>query len=282
MIRFRARTDNRGGSERGRRAEDRGDPEPGRPQPRDNAVLLATRRRARRTHRRGRELVHVRDLGLAAGGAHHPRRGPARGPRPPARGRRRLLHPIATLWRSLLRRGLFQRDTRLGRFTAELHTPFDAFERASDAVARGNLKVFEEIGLECARYLEATAPGTDGFSGFVAGLRPGDPPDGQRYLRQAFQRYERLRDERDPGGARSSPSSRTSRSACTSRRGSSPRSSRRSTPALPRTRSSGGARSWRCSPPRGAGGRSYAARPPPLPALPPRASSGQRAGSRAK
>ncbi len=67
--------------------------------------------------------------------------------------RRRLLHPIATLWRFLLRRGLFQRDTRLGRFTAELHTPFDAFERASDAVARGNLKVFEEIGLEFARYL---------------------------------------------------------------------------------------------------------------------------------
>ena len=25
---------------------------------------------------------------------------------------------------------------------------FDAFERASDAVARGNLKVFEEIGLD--------------------------------------------------------------------------------------------------------------------------------------
>ena len=64
-----------------------------------------------------------------------------------------LLHPIATLWRRLLRRGLFQRETRLGRLTAELHTPFDAFERASAAVARGNLKVFEEIGLEFARYL---------------------------------------------------------------------------------------------------------------------------------
>jgi hypothetical protein len=110
--------------------------------------------------------------------------------------RRRVLHPIATLWRSLLRRGLFQRDTRLGRFTAELHTPFDAFERASDAVARGNLKVFAEIGLEFARYLEAT---TSGFREFAAGLRPGDPPDGQRYLRQAFERYERLRVEHEPG-----------------------------------------------------------------------------------
>jgi hypothetical protein len=117
-------------------------------------------------------------------------------------GRRRpLLHPVATLWRSLLRRGLFQRDTRLGRLTAELHTPFDAFERASDAVARGNLKVFEEIGLEFARYLEAT-PGApveaESFRQFAAALRPGDPPDGQRYLRQAFERYERLRVERDP------------------------------------------------------------------------------------
>ena len=62
-----------------------------------------------------------------------------------------VLNPLATAWRRLLRRGLFQPGTRLGRLTVELHTPFDAFERASAAVARGNLKVFEEIGLEFAR-----------------------------------------------------------------------------------------------------------------------------------
>jgi len=90
-----------------------------------------------------------------------------------------LLHPIATLWRRLLRRGLFQRETRLGRLTHELHTPFDAFERASDAVARGNVMVFEEIGLQFARYLH------------------GDQPEGHRVLRQAFAHYERLRIERD-------------------------------------------------------------------------------------
>ena len=71
-----------------------------------------------------------------------------------------LLHPIATPWRRLLRRGLFQRDSRIGRLTSALHTPFDAFERASDAVARGNLKVFEEIGLEFARYLHECPPDT--------------------------------------------------------------------------------------------------------------------------
>jgi hypothetical protein len=110
-----------------------------------------------------------------------------------------LRHPLATLWRRLLRRGLFQPDTRLGRLTAELHTPFDAFERAGAAVARGNLKVFEEIGLEFARYLEECPPnaGPEAFRRFADRLRPGDPPDGQRNLRRAFERYERLRDEAD-------------------------------------------------------------------------------------
>ncbi len=113
-----------------------------------------------------------------------------------------LLHPIATPWRRLLRRGLFQRETFIGRLTAELHTPFDAFERASDAVARGNRKVFEEIGLEFARYLHDcpadTSTDPTAFQRFLDGLRPGEPPDGQRYLRQAFARYERLRLEGDP------------------------------------------------------------------------------------
>jgi hypothetical protein len=98
---------------------------------------------------------------------------------------------VRTLWRRLLRRGLFHRETRLGRLTSVLHTPFDAFERASDSVARGNLKVFAEIGLEFARYL-------DDADGFLDGLRPGEPPEGQRYLRLAFERYERLRSEDDP------------------------------------------------------------------------------------
>ena len=98
-----------------------------------------------------------------------------------------VLHPVATLWRRLLRRGLFQPKTRLGRLTAELHTPFDAFERASDAVARGNLKVFEEIGLQFARYVNDSR----------LELRPGDPPEGQRLLSQAFAHYEQLRSERD-------------------------------------------------------------------------------------
>ncbi|HEX5619328.1 MAG TPA: hypothetical protein VFX51_12965 [Solirubrobacteraceae bacterium] len=88
-----------------------------------------------------------------------------------------LLHPIRSFWRALLRHGLLNRESRFGRFVWKLHTPFDAIELASDAVARGNRKVFEEIGLEFARYL------TLDFATFMDGLRDED-------LRQAFTHLE--------------------------------------------------------------------------------------------
>lgn len=71
--------------------------------------------------------------------------------------------------------------------------PTSAFERASDAVARGNRKVFEEIGLEFARFLALPtkdgAMDPAGLASFRDSLRPGDPPDGQGYLKQAFNSY---------------------------------------------------------------------------------------------
>jgi hypothetical protein len=105
-----------------------------------------------------------------------------------------LLHPLQTLWRRLLRLGLLQPERPLGRLTAELHTPLDAVGRASDAVARGNLKVFAEIGLEFARRLEQDEP----LERFLEGLSQGEPPGGQRLLRQAFAHYEQQRAEPDP------------------------------------------------------------------------------------
>jgi hypothetical protein len=93
-----------------------------------------------------------------------------------------LMHPLRSAGRWLLRRGLFDSSSRLGRFMGRLHTPFDAVELASDAVARGNRKVFEEIGYEFARWLQDEP-------GFLDSLRPGDPPDGQRLLRAAFTHY---------------------------------------------------------------------------------------------
>jgi hypothetical protein len=98
---------------------------------------------------------------------------------------RELLHPLRSLGRWLLRRGLFDRDSRLGRLTARLHTPFDAVELASDAVARGNLKVFAEIGYEFARYLSC-----EDSEAFLGSLE-------SELLRQAFARYQALTDEDD-------------------------------------------------------------------------------------
>ena len=71
--------------------------------------------------------------------------------------------------------------------------PASAIDRASDAVGRGNHKVFAEIGHEFARFFSTCLHDTSFDAGKIARfcdeLRSGDPPDGQRYLRQAFTRY---------------------------------------------------------------------------------------------
>jgi hypothetical protein len=114
-----------------------------------------------------------------------------------------IVAPLASWSRMLLQKGLFQPNTRLGRTLREIHTPFDAFERASAQVAQGNLKVFAEIGREFARFM-ATVP-TDAredspeFLAFVAGLQAGPPPDGQDLLREAFGHYQYQRAETDSG-----------------------------------------------------------------------------------
>ncbi|GAB2857453.1 hypothetical protein [Lentzea nigeriaca] len=64
----------------------------------------------------------------------------------------------------------------------------------SAASARGNLKVFAEIAREFARFLA----GFDSIEEFCDALRPGEPPEGQRLLRQAFSRYHRAMTTSDP------------------------------------------------------------------------------------
>ena len=75
--------------------------------------------------------------------------------------------------------------------------------RASDAVARGNLKVFEEIGREFARFLDICfndeVHDAGKIADFCAVLREGEPPEGQRYLRQAFLHYYQAIFEPDAG-----------------------------------------------------------------------------------
>jgi hypothetical protein len=78
--------------------------------------------------------------------------------------------------------------------------PASAFQRSSDAVARGNRKVFEEIGYEFARFLALFSvgqPDAEKLAAFREDLRAGEPPDGQRWLRQAFTHYHQALAERD-------------------------------------------------------------------------------------
>ncbi|MCF0073016.1 hypothetical protein LZD49_21225 [Dyadobacter sp. CY261] len=65
--------------------------------------------------------------------------------------------------------------------------------RISEAVARGNQKVFEEIGWEFARFLSVCFQDKtfdqQRLDAFSKELRAGNPPDGQQYLTQAFTNY---------------------------------------------------------------------------------------------
>jgi hypothetical protein len=66
----------------------------------------------------------------------------------------------------------------------------NAIDRASDAVSRGNKKVFEEIGKAFARFYNTVildqSYDKDHINRFCEQLRPGQPPEGQSNLSQAF------------------------------------------------------------------------------------------------
>jgi hypothetical protein len=85
------------------------------------------------------------------------------------------------LWRLLLRAGLLNPRTVVGWIVKHVHTPFDAVERASASVARGNLKVFEEIGEVFAQSLA------------TPGFEPAQP-----LLREAFAHYREAASEANP------------------------------------------------------------------------------------
>lgn len=79
--------------------------------------------------------------------------------------------------------------------------PLLTVTRVADAVARGNKKVFDEIAAEFARFLAIVGPAGPGdaaLDAFSDGLRPGDPPEGQRLLAAAFRDYQRARRLTDP------------------------------------------------------------------------------------
>jgi hypothetical protein len=79
--------------------------------------------------------------------------------------------------------------------------PSVPLERASNAVARGNLKVFAEIAPLFAQFIAErvndASPDVAAIDGFCSQLRESDPPDGQRYLQLAFAHYYRALFEAD-------------------------------------------------------------------------------------
>ncbi len=89
--------------------------------------------------------------------------------------------------------GSTQNQAAIQQALAQALSPLGPLERASDAVGRGNKKVFEEIGREFARFIAACLDDQPydpaRVADFCESLRPGDPPDGQQYLKQAFTRY---------------------------------------------------------------------------------------------
>lgn len=86
-----------------------------------------------------------------------------------------------------------QEETTLRQRLWTVLNPANIIAHSSDAVARGNQKVFAEIGREFARFLERCAQDevydVNNITLFCEELKDGDPPNGQRYLRQAFKRY---------------------------------------------------------------------------------------------
>ena len=68
-----------------------------------------------------------------------------------------------------------------------------AANRASDAISRGNKKVFEEIGREFSRFIATCFSDTvyvqSHIDEFCQQLHLGLPPDGQEYLQKAFSCY---------------------------------------------------------------------------------------------
>ncbi|MEO8148242.1 MAG: hypothetical protein ABI723_11415 [Bacteroidia bacterium] len=73
---------------------------------------------------------------------------------------------------------------------------------ASDAVSRGNKKVFEEIAREFSRFISACYSDTvyvqSHIDSFCAQLLQGLPPEGQEYLRKGFNAYYSAVFENDP------------------------------------------------------------------------------------
>jgi len=86
-------------------------------------------------------------------------------------------------------------------FALKVINPNTAFDHSADAVATGNRIVFSEIGGEFARFLSIFRSEQnfteENISNFCSAFKPGDPPDGQQMLNDAFTSYFEARKQTD-------------------------------------------------------------------------------------
>lgn len=106
------------------------------------------------------------------------------------RARPDLTRGLSRTWRRLFLAALERPGSRRSRLLRLIGS--GAFTRASQAVSRGNLKVFDEIGRLFADFIflcGESPPAPDALATFLGKLRLGDPPEGQEFLRRAFSHY---------------------------------------------------------------------------------------------
>ncbi len=107
-----------------------------------------------------------------------------------ARQDSRIIAGINRLWRRVFVYAIEHPESKRARVLRIITA--GPLTRASDAVARGNRKVYVEIAREFARFLPLCRGGViapDDLAGFLAGLRAGEAPEGQDSLRRAFTHY---------------------------------------------------------------------------------------------
>ena len=100
---------------------------------------------------------------------------------------------VQAVGRELGRLGRSRDVQRIRDVVFEALDPRAALDRAGDAAARGNVKVFSEIGYEIARFMESFGGpedvDPDRVEAFCATLPEGEPMVGQSLLRDAFRAY---------------------------------------------------------------------------------------------
>jgi hypothetical protein len=114
-----------------------------------------------------------------------------------------VAHAIENVADALSKLGARESGSALHAVVRDALDPARAMERASVAVSRGNIKVFQEIGRVFAEFIALRLDDAEfdetAIARFCLALPDGDPPEGKGWLRRAFRNYYEAMFEADPG-----------------------------------------------------------------------------------